>query len=164
MRKANNNLNKIIAQEKGRTRVSTKEFAPTKTQAQFVPETDVNNIMRKYKTTGELMHQNRKQGVYADLSDFPDYQQSLDRIIRANDAFAALPSNLRLRFQNDPSQLLTFLSNPQNYDEGVTLGLFDKPIEKMEQQNQNDSNENINAPKTTKQKTKDPIPKPPDEL
>jgi Chlamydia-phage Chp2 scaffold (Chlamy_scaf). len=56
-----------------------------------------------------------------------DYQTSLDTIMTAQAAFNDLPSKLRKRFDNDPSQLLSFLQNPQNRDEAIELGFIDPP-------------------------------------
>lgn len=60
---------------------------------------------------------------YGDFSNVEEYQTSLNIVIRANDQFNALSSELRDRFQNDPSKFLEFCDNPQNSEELVKLGL-----------------------------------------
>lgn len=112
---------------KERVRVRTVSVLPSRTQQQFAEQVDVNNIVSKYKKTGEWLHLTRKQGVYADVSNITDYKESVDKVHMAHAAFAALPSALRNRFQNDPAQLLAFLQDPSNRDEAISLGLIDKP-------------------------------------
>jgi phage internal scaffolding protein len=41
----------------------------------------------------------------------------------AEDEFDALPAQIRARFENEPANLIDFLSNEQNRDEAEKLGL-----------------------------------------
>jgi len=41
---------------------------------------------------------------------------------------ASLPSKIRDRFGNDPSQLLSFLADSSNKDEAISLGLVSAPV------------------------------------
>nr|QJB18986.1 MAG: internal scaffolding protein [Microvirus sp.] len=118
-------MKKIIKHLNGRIQVQTINNEKSRTQQQYKDQCDVNNIISKYQKTGELHHINRRQGVYADMSSITDYHLSLQKVLDANNAFSALPSELRLRFNNNPENLLTFLQNPNNYDEGVKLGLYE---------------------------------------
>lgn len=113
-----------IERTKERTRVYTVNDEPTLTQQQFKDSCDINLILDRYMKTGELPI-NHKVGRYLDLSELPDYQGALDTVMRAEAAFMDLPAKLRERFQNDPSQLLNFLNNPQNNDEAIQLGLIE---------------------------------------
>lgn len=117
----------MIKRADGSIMVATVNEEPSKTQQQFKDECDVNNIVKKYETTGEWLHLTKRQGVYADVSEIKDYHQSLDKVQRANDAFMSLPAEMRLRFKNDPGQLLEFLADPKNKEEGIKLGLYEKP-------------------------------------
>lgn len=115
---------KHIIKEKGRVRVVTRNTLPDKAQQQFKQECDINNIIARYKKTGHLPASGRI-GRYIDCTQIPDYQQALNTIHQANSAFMELPAKLRLRFDNDPGELLKFLENPENYQEGVDLGLLE---------------------------------------
>lgn len=95
------------------------------TQQNFREETDINNIMSKFAKTGLVDHVNKVQGSYGDFSTVQDYQLHLDQVMAANDAFMALPSKIRARFDNDPSHLLAFVGDPRNRDEAIALGLID---------------------------------------
>lgn len=139
--------------ENGTLRVITINDEPSMTQQQYKDECDINNIMKKYQSTGEFRHLTAKQGQYADFSDIMDYQDMLHTIQYADEAFAALPAEVRLRFKNDPGSLITFLQDDKNYDEGVKLGLLEpKPIQQNpkpnDEQNPKPNDEQVNRLKT----------------
>jgi len=95
-----------------------------KVQKQFKEMTDINAIMAKYQKGEAITHLNRRVGVYGDFSEIRNYQSSLDLVLGAQKAFMALPSGVRKRFQNDPQQIIDFVSDKSNYDEAVKLGLI----------------------------------------
>ena len=80
------------------------------TQQQFKAECDVNDILAKYKRTGMLSHIQKHQGNFGDFSSVEDYQTSLGKLMQAQQSFESLPSELRAKFENDPAQLISFLS------------------------------------------------------
>lgn len=134
-------INLITKLEDGRLHIETINNEPTMTQQQFGEDSDINNIMEKYKKTG-FLPVTGQSGIYADLTDIPDYKTALETVIHAEEAFMALPSEVRQRFGNDPQKLINFLSEPKNYDEGVKLGLINKgATPQPEAQLQNDLNE-----------------------
>lgn len=122
--------------ENGTLRVQTINIEPSMTQQQFKDECDINNIMRKYKQTGSIPNLRMTAGQYADVSEVQDYQGMLDTVIAAQNAFMTLPAEARMRFQNDPAQLISFLQKEENYDEALKLGLVNKrEIPAKKQQN-----------------------------
>lgn len=98
---------------------------PSLTKQSFKDECDINNIIKAFSVTGQVQHINARasQGTYADLPGEIDFQQSLNTIKEAQNAFASLPSKVRDRFGNDPAQFLAFMSDPANQDEMIKLGL-----------------------------------------
>jgi phage internal scaffolding protein len=98
---------------------------PSLTKQSFVPECDINNILRSYRATGQINHMraNAAQGVYEDLPDPIDFQTSLNILKEANDSFDSLPAAVRRRFGNDPREFLAFVTNPANQDEIIKMGL-----------------------------------------
>jgi len=94
------------------------------TQQQFKDKVNVNSIMAKYRKTGLIEHVRKNPGVYSDLTQLPDYMTAMQTVINANRTFETIPANVRLRFQNDPAQLISFLSDPSNNDEALKLGLI----------------------------------------
>lgn len=119
-----NNRTKKITELEGRRRVQTINDEPTRTQQQFAEECDINYIMQKYEKTGQFTTHFKTGGKYADFSNIQDYQDMLHTVQYAQDAFMTLPADTRSRFRNDPQQLLNFLHDTNNYDEGVKLGLL----------------------------------------
>lgn len=103
---------KLFCKDKGRTR------------QEFVKDCDLNRIVDKYTKTGVLPFQGReKLGIYADVSELPDYKSALDFVMSARDSFAELNPNIRKRFHNNPQELLEFLSDSNNDEEARKLGL-----------------------------------------
>lgn len=108
---------------------------PSMTQQHFKEECDVNNIIERYTATGMIPDYLTKtsEGVYGDFSDVGDFVDMQNQIIAAKNSFAALPSEIRRRFNEDPAQLIAFVRDNNNYDEAVRLGLVEKPVVKTEE-------------------------------
>lgn len=104
---------------------------PSMTKQEFVAECDINNVIRSYQVTGIMAHLNERaaQGLFLDLPDPMDYQEALNMAQAASAAFAALPSAVRNRFENDPAQFLAFMQDPANTEEAIKLGLAKAPPE-----------------------------------
>lgn len=109
---------------------STGEFEPmpSMTKQSHVAECDLNRIMKQFNPREQalIMSRQAQGGSYTDLPDEFDFQEAQNINIRAIDAFSSLSSTLRTRFENDPAQFLAFMSNPENTDEAVKLGLASK--------------------------------------
>lgn len=137
------NQPRIASNTAERIRVRTINTEPSMTQQQFKEECDINNIMKKYGSDPVAFQAlTRKGGVFADVTSITDYQSMLHQVSDAQEAFASLPATLRVRFQNDPGQLLSFLQDPKNYDEGVKLGLLEPKKQPEPPAIKNDLNEN----------------------
>lgn len=98
--------------------------APSLTQQHFKDECDINNIVARCAATGTVDPSIIREGVYADVSQIPDYLTSLNIVAEADEKFNALPSVIRKRFDNNPANMLEFLQDSSNYDEAVRLGLI----------------------------------------
>lgn len=88
---------------------------------------DINNIMSQYEASGLLLHVNQLQGQYADLGDGATYQEHMNAVIAAQDAFDTLPAVIRSQFENDPSLFLDFVADEKNRPEMIKMGLIDAP-------------------------------------
>lgn len=119
-------MKEIIVLPTGQKKVRTINKEPSLTQQHHKDECDINNILKKYKRTGQITHLARSQGVYADLSTSKDYFEAVLTVQNAQKAFDTLPSETRKRFGHNPAQLLDFINNDKNYDECVKMGLIDK--------------------------------------
>ena len=108
-------------------RLVVDNFEPSLTQQHFKDECDINNIMRRYRETGLFPDPLSAKPLFGDFSSCFDFMEAQNTVARANEAFAALPSEIRKRFANDPAQLLAFMEDERNMDEAVKLGLVEKP-------------------------------------
>lgn len=97
------------------------------TKQSMKAECDIHNILRQYQKTGIITHVQNARPTYQDLPDSLDYQQSLNIIMEADEAFMGLPSAVRDRFGNDPAQLLQALSDPSQKDYLTEVGIFRAP-------------------------------------
>ena len=89
---------------------------PTPTQQHAKAECDINNILRQYDRTGLITHINTATAQYGDFTEVNEYQESLNMVMNAQEAFMALPSAIRKQFENDPGQFFEFATNPENQD------------------------------------------------
>lgn len=97
------------------------------TKQQFKEDADINNILRKYETQGLLPELMAGEPQYGDFTEVPEYLEALNIVNTAQQQFAALPSEVRDRFGNDPARFLEFTSNPENSEELVKMGLATLP-------------------------------------
>lgn len=100
---------------------------PTLTQQQFVEESDINNIIARYRVQG-VVNAASQPPMFGDFSNLPSYQEALDIVNRGADSFMALSSDIRARFENDPAKFLEFASDPVNKDQLVVWGLVPKDM------------------------------------
>lgn len=85
-------------------------------------EADINHIVRMFGVTGKLP-QSVRVPTYGDFDGVDDYQSALAAIREAEDAFAKMPSEVRIRFGHDPQQFVEFCSDESNLEEMRKLGL-----------------------------------------
>nr|QJB20722.1 MAG: internal scaffolding protein [Microvirus sp.] len=105
----------------------TGEELPSRTKQSFRDECDINNIMRRYETTGVIQHVAGSVPEFGDYISELDFQQSMNAVLEAQELFAQLPARVRDRFGNDPAQMLAFLGDEKNKDEAIKLGLVNPP-------------------------------------
>lgn len=96
---------------------------PSRTQAQFRDECDVNLIIDRFVNNGIPLPV-RQDAFYGDFESMPtDFAEMCKIVEDARQQFAALPSNVRSRFDNDPIKLVEFMQDKNNLAEAVKLGL-----------------------------------------
>jgi len=135
-----------------RKRVQFSSNLPSRTQQHFKDQCNINSILDRYKKTGHLSHVRGASPQYGDFSLFTDLKSSIDKVSAASESFNSLPAPLRKRFQNDPTRLIDFVSNPSNYQEAASLGLVPKVIPEAPKNDDSTTN-NINIQETNTQKT-----------
>ena len=105
---------------------------PSRTLQEPKDSCNINLIMQRYQETGLLTHLSSKEPMYDDVSEIGDYQSCLAVVERAQEAFAQLPSELRKSLDNNPANLVAYISNPANLDACVKFGLLNAPPEPVE--------------------------------
>lgn len=109
---------------------SLTENLPSRTKQADAKAANINNIVARYRKSGELPIVNRAP-MFGDLS-MPDYKEAMDIMAQATQSFAALPAALRAEFNNDPSLLLEALDNasdPEVHTYLYKIGLLAEPPE-----------------------------------
>lgn len=106
---------------------------PSLTKQEFAEECSMQNILDRANRGGTYMV-NSASPMFGDFLGLPDYQGSLDFIIRSREMFDQLDYRIKERFANDPGKLLAFLEDGSNRDEAVKLGLLNPPPDKVEAQ------------------------------
>lgn len=94
----------------------------SRTQQQFAEESDINTIVNRFLKTGQLPD-NVRVPQYGDFTEVMDFQTAMNAVREAQESFDRLPGQMRARFHNDPQELLEFVSDADNYDEALKLGL-----------------------------------------
>jgi len=115
-----------------RTRVVTEIPEDTKTRAvqSEAKHTDINNIVAKAYKTGQLPLLMNRQPIL-NLPDAMTYQDMLNKVVFAQQAFERLPSNIRAEFGNKPENMLKAIEQSKD-NEGIAkqlqeLGIIETP-------------------------------------
>lgn len=98
------------------------------TKQSFKDECDINTIMSRYQSTGELPDLALVAPQYLDATGM-DFQVMQNKLVEAQNLFDALPSAVRNRFANDPGEFLAFVSDISNRDELKKMGLLNESYE-----------------------------------
>ena len=116
--------NKFRTAYQKRDRQSFNTVGETMTDQSQKDSTDINKILSTYDKTGVLTSVARFEPLYDDVSDVADYHTALNRVRDTQYVFDTLPSDIRQKFANDPAKFIEFMSNPENRQEAIDLGLI----------------------------------------
>lgn len=94
-------------------------------------ESDIHTILNKYRNTGVVTHMRRSTPIFGAWPTGDDYMTAMNKIARANQAFDSLPAHIKKRFNNNPAELIDFLNDKNNLEEGIKLGLLKKTDKSM---------------------------------
>jgi phage internal scaffolding protein len=102
---------------------------PTLAQQHCKDECDINVIVERFGVTGQLPTHDGSLPTYGDFTGVSDYRDALEAVARADEAFMALPANVRERFDNDPALFVDFCSStdPADRSLAIDLGLIPPP-------------------------------------
>lgn len=136
----------------GSLKVSTVYEMPSKTDTSYAKDCDVNEIIRRFKKTGHISHLAKGQASYSDVSEIPDLVTAMDQVSKAQQAFDALPADIRLRFGNSPVNMVNFIADESNRSEAEKLGLL-KKLEPVPQAQVNQAISAVGTQNSTQQIT-----------
>lgn len=94
----------------------------TRTQQQFKDECNITKIMERFGLTGEIP-QNVKPVMPGEYNEIGSYQDAMNLVRKAQEAFMEMPSGVRSRFQNNPHLFTEFLGREENRLEAEKMGL-----------------------------------------
>jgi len=72
-----------------------------------------------------MEHVKKNQGQYGDIT-CQDFQEAMFQVKKAEQMFDELPSSVRAKFQNDPSQFLDYVQDPNNAESLSEMGLTNR--------------------------------------
>lgn len=98
----------------------------SRTQQNFKDQVDINLIMKRWLKTGVMPVSDVSGLYYGDFTGDNDYMSLSNKLIRAEESFMNLPAQVRKRFDNNPAELLAFVSDKANLEEAISLGLVVK--------------------------------------
>lgn len=121
----------IVSAYKGTKRVSIDFYDEDgnhdgRTEQSHKDDVKVQNIIKRYDKTGLITHVRKSAGQYGDYTETNEYQESMNLVVKANEAFEELPSDIRRRFGNDPGAFFEFVTNPENNEALVEMGLAEE--------------------------------------
>jgi phage internal scaffolding protein len=96
----------------------------TRTKQEFAEEADINLLVKRYGLLG-AMPKDHRVATFGDFEDMQnDYHTAQNKIRAADEAFQAMPPDVRYRFGNNPQALMEFVSDVNNKEEVKKLGLL----------------------------------------
>lgn len=93
------------------------------TQQSFTDDANINIIAQRFGLN-EIPSQPLDPSFFRDTTGDPDLRDILEANRTARDHFMSLPAKLRKRFHNSPRELWDFVTDPENAEEAVRLGLL----------------------------------------
>lgn len=95
---------------------------PSRAAQSMAEEADINTIVKRFGLTGKLP-ENVRMPQYGDFTGIGTYQEALNAVIAADDAFMKMPANIRERFHNNPAAFVDFCFKEENRAEAQKMGL-----------------------------------------
>lgn len=114
-----------------------KPYFPSRsvTKQEFTEELDLNVIMARFAASEfdpTMLPVTTRKALSGDFTGAPEsYHAALNFVKDTEMAFMTLDAKIRERFDNDPQAFLDFVSNPENADELVEMGLATRNEESL---------------------------------
>lgn len=104
-------------------RVSFKCADESRTVQDFAKECDINEIVKRAQRTGTIPVLQQGDFVFGVMPN-ESLQDTMNRYNEIREHFEGLPSEIRLKFGNDPMRFVEYMSNESNWAEARKLGLL----------------------------------------
>lgn len=118
---------------KNRRRLTLDCSSPKITDPSYQKMCDINNIIAQYQKTGMFPNYPQKVARYINCEDVPSLETAHEAVNLARQAFYELPATLRKLMDNNPANLPSFLSDPENRDLCIKHGLINPPEKEIVQ-------------------------------
>jgi len=102
------------------------ESGPNPTQQNQLNETDINRMSAKYLRTRLAGNPNGRKPMFINVPS-ATFHDMMNKVVQIQDQFQRLSANIRRKFMNNPTVMLSWLENPDNRREGVKMGLIHDP-------------------------------------
>lgn len=96
---------------------------PSLTDQSQANDADINVLVERFKVAKTLPEAPLPEH-FGDFTGITDYRSAIEAVRQAESDFMELPAKTRAHFDNDPGQLVNFLSDVANRDKAVELGLI----------------------------------------
>lgn len=113
-----------ISSHQLRRRIQTPITTDSLTEQSHTKMCDINNVMNRFKETGQLPYFKEKTPYYTDNTNLPTFEEAHDIIQDAKNAYLNLPLEIRQLTEHDPAKLQKFLSDKQNQSILLKHGLL----------------------------------------
>jgi len=115
-----------------RKRVQIDCSKPVLTDQSGKKAADINNIMAQYAKTGLLPETRDRIAQYVDNTNTPSLEQAHELITNARNLFLELPAPVRKLMDNNPANLVEFISNPENREYLEKHGVLNKKPQQVD--------------------------------
>ena len=115
-----------------RHRVASLNKEKSLTKQHDAKKANIHNILKAYERTG-LLPQRTVEPLEGQLPDVSSYHQAMNILVEAQQTFDQLPSDIRQKFDNDPSKFLDYVNATNedgelaNIEEMREIGLAETP-------------------------------------
>lgn len=121
-------LTTIVSPTFRRRRTQLAFHEPSLTEQSHADSCDIHKILARF-IDGIPLPGNARPPTYGDFSTGIDFHAARNSLIESQASFDALPASIRRRFGEDPGAFLDFMSNEENLEEAIKMGLLPKPPE-----------------------------------
>ncbi|WGL31462.1 internal scaffolding protein [Dipodfec virus UOA04_Rod_1082] len=115
--------------------------SPSPVQQQFLEETQLDFLLKKYSTLGINPFVASEPQTYLDTSLISDFQTSQNRLVQLGGYFDRLPAQIRREFNDDLSTFVECVLDPQNESRLIDLGVLNAVVPPETKTAQNASKE-----------------------